>query len=99
MRLLVPSGSSPFLYPVEWSRDGHRLLAAQGESDFALHALMIVPSTCRVTTLSPVFSQVDALSRDGNTILGVIDGDVVTVTADGAVTVLAHGAVNPSWTR
>lgn len=98
-RVLVPFGASPFLFPVEWSREGRLLLAAEGQSQSALHALLVAPSARKITTLSSTFSEVDALSRDGNTILGVINGDVVTATADGAVTVLAHGAVNPSWTR
>jgi len=95
--LLVPFDFSADLFAVGWSRDGRRLLAAKNSPP--LRALLIAPATRQVTTLSPIFSTVDALSRDGNAILGVINGDVVTVTAGGAVTVLAHGAVNPSWTR
>lgn len=38
-------------------------------------------------------------SRDGAAVLRVVNGDVVTVTASGAASVLAHGAVNASWTR
>lgn len=95
--LLVPFDFSAALFAVGWSRDGRRLLAAKNSPP--LRALLIAPASRQVTTLSPIFSTVDALSRDGNTVLGVINGDVVTVTADGAVTVLVRGAVNPSWTR
>ncbi len=97
-RLLVPFDSS-VMYPVEWSRDGRRLLAAKVSPQFPLHAFLIAPSTRRITTLSPVFKEVDALSRDGTVVLGVINGDVVTVTASGTVTLLAHGADSASWTR
>lgn len=99
-RPLVPLGASPFLFPVEWSREGRLLLAAEGQSQSALRALLVAPSTRQITTLSPTFSEVDALSRDGTAILGVINGDVVSVAAaSGTATVIAHGAVNPSWTR
>jgi len=95
-QLIVPFGFPSLLFAVDWSRDGRRLLAVRAPP---VRALLVTPSTRQITTLSPTFSEVDALSRDGTTILGVINGDVVTVTASGTATVIAHGAVNPSWTR
>ena len=97
--LLLSAGSSNYLYPVSWSKHGRRLLAARGPRQDQLQALLIAPATHDLMTLPQTFSEVDALSRNGKLILGVVGGNVVTVRADGTMRTLAHGAVNATWTR
>jgi Tol biopolymer transport system component len=97
-RLLVPQDGRSPLYPVGWSRDGRRLLVVAGVGEPpALQALVITPTRHRMTTLSPGFSDIDALSRNGKRVLGVVNGNVVAVGLDGSVRVLAQAADEPSW--
>ena len=97
-RLLVPASTS-VLYPLGWSAGGGRLLAAQGETEFTLKALLITPSSGQVVTFAPTFSEIDGLSKNGRHVLGVVDGNVVTAAADGSSRVLASSASSASWTR
>jgi len=59
--------------------------------------VLIDPQTKVARTLSPVFSEIDGVSRHGERVLGVVDGNVVSVGHDGRTSVLAPGAISPSW--
>lgn len=87
------------LYPVGWSADGRRLLVAQGTNPQIVHALLLTPGSRTVQTLPPALYAVEALSHDGRLVLGEMGGNVVSVNIDGTVSVLAHDATVPSWTR
>jgi hypothetical protein len=98
-RLLVPRKGRGFIYPVDWSADGEKLLAAVGSDEFALKALLITPNSGATVTLAPTFSEVDALSKHGTWVLGVAGNNVLAVKADGTTRVLAQNAVSASWTK
>ena len=95
--LLVHSAVAP-LFAVGWSHDGRILLAAQ-EAYPGLHALLIRPVARSVTTVSPLLSAIEGISRDGRRILAEANGNVVVCDQSGAVTILARDATAPSWTR
>jgi WD40 repeat protein len=97
-RLLV-ADTTASVQPVAWSAASGRLLAARESSNGRAKALLVTPATKRVVTFSQDFSEVDALSRDGKRVLGVVDGDVVAAAADGSSQMLAAGADNASWNR
>jgi hypothetical protein len=104
-RQTVLHTQSDFLaVPVSWSAAGATLLAAEvrtddlGENPTAT-AVLITPKTRATRTLAPVFSSVSALSREGRLVLAEQNGDVVTATDAGTVTLIARNATNPSWTR
>jgi len=96
---VVMRTSDPILFAVAWSADGHTLLAAEGPNPTSLRALLIDPITGSVTTLAPTFSAIEALSRDGTSVLGEIGGNVASVSATGTETILATNATAPSWNR
>jgi hypothetical protein len=99
-RLLMPRASDQtYLYGVNWSSSGGRVLAAAGPSPFKLKAFLISPSSGRIVTLAPTFSEVEALSRDGRSVLGVTGGNVVRVGCHGHVHTLARHALSASWTK
>lgn len=90
------------LDPIAWSGDAKVLLVGSfagppGSADYT--AKLLRPSTGEVTTLSPHFSQLEAVDRHGQHVLGEAGGDVVEADRSGSVTVLAHDATSPSWTR
>jgi hypothetical protein len=84
-------------YPVDWSADGNRLLAWE-DSWLARQAVLIdlSPRTIR-RVKEPIFPT--AISREGEEVLGEMDGDVVERAGNGAVRVLAPDASSPSWTK
>jgi WD40 repeat protein len=94
---------SDFARPVAWSADGTTLLAAEETHEFEAPpkatAVLVTPGTGEIRTVSPVFSAVKGLSRDGGQLLAEQNGNVVTATVDGTVRRLAANATNPSWTR
>lgn len=98
-RVLVPWDGRGFLYGVDWSEGGGRLLAARGTHEFSLKALLIAPGSGHVVTLAATFSEVDALSRHGRWVLGATGGDVVAMRAGGETRVLARNASSASWTK
>jgi hypothetical protein len=87
------------LHPTGWSKNGGRLLFEEDVVRGPILARIISPSTGRVVTLPQDFDEVDALSRDGRHVLGVVDGNVVSVTGTGRATVIARHANSPSWDR
>ena len=95
--LVYPNGG--FAYPIDWSANGRRLLVTTGPSVAELHAVVLALSAGKSTQLSPTFSEVDALSRDGHVVLGVEDGNVVAAADTGSTRVLAQGGISASWTR
>ena len=85
----------PNVIPIGWSANGRELLAEKAE-----HPLLIRPSKRQVRTLSVQLTELDMLSRDGRFVLGVMDGNLVSVRSDtGAVTVLAQDGLYGSWTK
>lgn len=84
-------------YPVDWSANGNRLLAWE-YSRLARQAVLIdlSPRTIR-RVWEPIYPV--ALSRDGEEVLGEMQGNVVERASNGAVRVLAPDAASPSWTK
>jgi len=87
------------LHPIGWSKNGGRLLFEEDVVRGPVTARIVSPSTGRVVTLPEQFDEVDALSRDGRHVLGVVGGNVVSATATSHATVLARHADSPSWDR
>jgi hypothetical protein len=46
-----------------------------------------------------VLDVIDGISRDGRLVLGESNGDIVRLSRDGAVTVVAHDARFGSWSK
>jgi dipeptidyl aminopeptidase/acylaminoacyl peptidase len=94
-----------FLSPVAWSSDGRELLVAAAyppglsPTPRPVQAVMVDRRTKHATTIAPLLTAVDGLSRDGRTVLAEQAGDVVAVSADGTIRRLAAAATSPSWTR
>jgi len=85
----------PNVFPISWSANGRELLAMKAQ-----HPLLITPSKRQVRMLSVQVTELDMLSRDGRFVLGVMDGNLVSVRSDtGAVTVLAQDGLYGSWTK
>src|SRR4029450_6957696 len=87
--------------PLDWSADGKRLLVdLEDQSGTTLRAVLVDPTGAT----APLggggdFTELGDLSRSGGQVLGAPGGDVVSVTDDGTVTVLAEHADSPSWNR
>jgi hypothetical protein len=108
-RLKIPTSESG-LVPIDLSADGGRLLAAFSGKDTLL-GFTVDPQDGGTRALSKDFRQGLVgydLSADGSTILGHTGGadpaaphDVVTVPYEkgGKVTIIAHNAAYPHWTR
>jgi hypothetical protein len=92
-----PPGRS--VRPWDWSAGGHVLLAETEKLYEPMRAVLIKPASGAVRTLPNSFSEVNDLSRNGKRVLGVIDGNVVSVAPNGSTRVLARGADSPSWNR
>lgn len=98
--MLVAYDHLAALYPIDWSRDGQRLLAAEGsDSECMLCALLITPARDRTVTLSPTFSEIDGLSRDGRSVLGWSMATSFSVSATGQMRVLARASDNAAWNQ
>jgi hypothetical protein len=92
----------PIVLPIGWSADGRRLLAAHytGRTRTEAQPVLISPKSGQTRKLAPAMSEIAMIARDGSAVLGVLDGNVVSVAAsDGEPTLLATGAASPSWTR
>lgn len=85
------------LRPIGWSMNGAKLLFEEDVVRGPILARIVRPSTGRVVTLPQHFDEVDAFSRDGRHVLGVVSGNVVSVTPAGHMTILARRADSPSW--
>jgi len=97
-RILYRSPSQlPGIFVISGSSDGRTVVAAQTLSDTQVQAVLIGPQTKVARPLSPVFSEIDGVSRHGERVLGVVGGNVVSVGRDGRTSVLAPGAISPSW--
>jgi len=91
------------LFPVAWSGGGRELLIAEFRRGAPrarpFGALLLRPRTGHLVRVPATFTNVWGLSRDGSEVLGERDGNVVSATVDGTVTVLARHAVHPRWTK
>lgn len=87
----------PATAPVRWSASGERLLVSEEIGDREFRAVIVDLATGQTTTLSQTFSAVDALSRDGTTVLGEENGNVIAVRSDGISKTLAAGAEEADW--
>ena len=85
------------VYPICWSKKGDKLLFQEDVLRGPTLARIVSPSSGRIVTLPQDFDEIDALSRDGRRVLGVVEGNVVSTTATGHMTVLARHADSPSW--
>jgi uncharacterized protein YceK len=108
----APPKRSGGLFPIDWSEDGHLLLAGMGD-DWGTQPVAVNPETGATRELGrfgrPWGAATIALSRDGRWVL-VQDGSfaevppekmaVLIVPSDGGEpTVVARGARWPSWNR
>lgn len=86
---------------IAWSADGGVLLGAtRCDSPDSCRAVLIDPTTGATRELPFTFTPLDGLSGDGSLVLGEMDGNVVSVRADGTkLRVLAHEATAATWTR
>jgi WD40-like Beta Propeller Repeat len=86
--------------PVAVSANGRRiLLGGSNQGPGGYQALLVDPITEKSHTLAPLFTSVNCLSRDGRHVLGVVDGNVVSVNRRGTVRVLVPQAAQPSWNK
>lgn len=95
--LFRPSPLGPAVAPVSWSASGERLLVRENAGEQRFRAVIVDRATGRTTTLPQTFSAVDALSRDGSTVLGEENGNVIAVRGDGTSKILAVGAREADW--
>jgi hypothetical protein len=94
--------SSPGLLPTSWSRDGSRLLVAQVAGN-NLRPLLVDTATDQQRMLPVAFSSPTryatlSISKDGQRVIGEMNGNVVAETIDGTLQLLAKDATTPSWT-
>jgi WD40 repeat protein len=96
-RLLFRHPPRASVQPVDWSADGRWILAAVKRSSARTLAVLIKKSSGERRTLPTAFAEVSDLSRSGKRVLGVVDGNVVSVHRSGTLRVLARSADSPSW--
>lgn len=93
--------SNPPAVPLDWSRDGTRLLVEQFPSHArsGYRAILVDPESRAKNVVPAKFTSIAELSRDGTQILGEQNRDVVSVGRSGRVRVLADRATHPSWSH
>jgi hypothetical protein len=92
------------LVPVAWSANGQRLLLSRAiGARPGFHAQIYDRRTGTTHTLRPTFLDIEAISRDGHTVLGNAEMGgyraIVAAGDDGTTTVLAMDGSYPSWSR
>ncbi len=96
-RLYHQSAPAPPV-PVACARKGQTCLLQTDLGPNQLKAVIVSLRNGRSVTLTANFAELDGVG-DGGSVLGAIDGNVVTVNRQGAVKVLAQGAKAASWTK